>query len=102
MGPVFVDATDEDDENLTCLDIPTEAIGFVTGKMGNFLRTIELEWNVLMLFGEYSGRSKARDTETLIIFGKERNRRGAELKIMSAAETKVPGYFSDAYVNDYG
>merc|ERR1719454_839520 len=38
------------------------------------------------------GRSK--DFEKLAIFGSVRGRRGAELKVLSAVETKVPGYFS--------
>lgn len=35
------------------------------------------------------------DTEKLAIFGRKRGRRGAELKVMAAVETKVPGYFTD-------
>ena len=35
------------------------------------------------------------DTEKLAIFGLTRARRGAELKVMAAVETKVPGYFTD-------
>ena len=38
-----------------------------------------------------------RDSETLVIFGPERARTGASLKIMSAAECKVPGFYSDKY-----
>merc|ERR1719454_2583123 len=38
------------------------------------------------------GRSK--DFEKLAIFGSVRGRRGAELKVLSAVETKVPGYFA--------
>merc|ERR1719253_1886922 len=33
-------------------------------------------------------------TEQLIIFGEQRNRRGAELKVMSGIETKSPGTFT--------
>lgn len=95
-GKVYVDDTEDDDKVLTLLDVPESAVGFVTGRMGNFLRTIESEWNVLMLFGDYGDRKKPRDCETLHIFGDLRARRGAELKIMSAAECKVPGYYSDA------
>ena len=35
------------------------------------------------------------DTEKLAIFGRTRARRGAELKVMAAVETKVPGYFTE-------
>merc|ERR1719310_957140 len=38
-----------------------------------------------------SGRGK--EFEKLAIFGEVRGRRGAELKVLSAVETKVPGYF---------
>ena len=41
---------DNYDEDLTILDVPQDAVGFVTGKGGNFLRSIEAEWNVLMFF----------------------------------------------------
>merc|ERR1719213_1526352 len=93
-GPVSIDSKDDDDDDLTCLSIPQEAVGFVTGRAGNFLRTIEEEWCTLMFFCEVdrsSGRSK--DYEKLAIFGSVRGRRGAELKVLSAVETKVPGYY---------
>ena len=35
------------------------------------------------------------DTEKLAIFGNKRARRGAELKVMAAVETKVPGHFTE-------
>ena len=37
-------------------------------------------------------------TEKLAIFGPRRGRRGAELKVMAAVETKVPGYFTERMV----
>jgi len=79
---------------LTMLMVPQEAVGFVTGKAGNFLRTIEEEWQVLMFFCEVGkgGREK-KDYEKLAIFGQVEGRRGAELKVLSAVETKVPGNF---------
>mmetsp|Transcript_36786 Transcript_36786/g.84716 ORF Transcript_36786/g.84716 Transcript_36786/m.84716 type:complete len:609 (-) Transcript_36786:69-1895(-) len=90
-GPVSI-TTDYDDGDLTMLLVPQEAVGFVTGRAGNFLRTIEEEWCTLMFFCEVgSGRNK--DYEKLAIFGNVRARRGAELKVLSAVETKVPGYF---------
>ena len=36
------------DEDRTIVDVPQHAVGFVTGKGGNFLRTIEEEWCVIM------------------------------------------------------
>jgi len=66
----------------------------VTGRAGNFLRAIEEEWCTLMFFCEVgSGDRRSKDYEKLAIFGGVRARRGAELKVLSAVETKVPGYF---------
>lgn len=92
-GPVSV-TQDDDDDDLTMISVPQEAVGFVTGRAGNFLRTIEEEWNTLMFFCEVDGsRGRGKDYEKLAIFGTVRARRGAELKVLSAVETKVPGYF---------
>jgi len=92
-GPVHID-DDYDDGDLTMLDIPQEAVGFVTGRAGNFLRSIEEEWCVLMFFCEVEkGGRRAKDFEKLAIFGSVRGRRGAELKVLSAVDTKVPDYF---------
>lgn len=92
-GPVTV-TDDYDDGDLTMLQVPQEAVGFVTGRAGNFLRTIEEEWQTLMFFCEVGAGSRSRDYEKLAIFGGVRGRRGAELKVLSAVETKVPGYYS--------
>jgi len=100
-GPVTI-TDDYDDGDLTMLTVPQEAVGFVTGRAGNFLRTIEEEWTTLMFFCEV-GSGRSRDYEKLAIFGATpRARRGAELKVLSAVETKVPGYYEglkDAVVN---
>lgn len=93
-GPVNVTQDHDDDDDLTMISVPQEAVGFVTGRAGNFLRTIEEEWNTLMFFCEVDGsRGRGKDYEKLAIFGTVRARRGAELKVLSAVETKVPGYF---------
>jgi len=94
VGPVNVNE-DDDDGDLTIISVPTECIGFVTGKSGNFLRQMEEEWCTLMFFAEYKGRSEERGgTEKLAIFGDRRGQRGAELKVMSAVEQKIPSYFT--------
>ena len=49
---------------------------------------------VLRLLSSSSAATQG-DTEKLAIFGNTRARRGAELKVMAAVETKVPGYFTD-------
>lgn len=92
-GPVTVHE-DYNDGDLTMLRVPQEAVGFVTGRAGNFLRTIEEEWGTLMFFVEVeSSRSRSKEYGKLAIFGDVKARRGAELKVLSAVETKVPGYF---------
>jgi len=92
-GPVVI-TDDYDDGDLTMLLVPQEAVGFVTGRAGNFLRTIEEEWCTLMFFCEVGKGGRGKDYEKLAIFGGVRARRGAELKVLSAVETKVPGYYS--------
>lgn len=90
-GPVSI-TEDYNDDDLTMLNVPQEAVGFVTGRAGNFLRTIEEEWNTLMFFCEVGKGGRNKEYEKLAIFGEVRARRGAELKVLSAVETKVPGY----------
>merc|ERR1719410_496481 len=46
-----------------------------------------------MFFCEVGKGSRGRDFEKLAIFGSVRGRRGSELKVLSAVETKVPGYY---------
>merc|ERR1719486_660238 len=92
-GPVTI-TDDFDDGDLTVLYVPQEAVGFVTGRAGNFLRTIEEEWQVLMFFCEVEkGSRRSKEFEKLAIFGDVRGRRGAELKVLSAVETKVQGFY---------
>ena len=55
-----VDEDEDQDDDLTIIPVPTECIGFVTGKAGNFLRQMEEEWCTLMFFAEYRGRSEER------------------------------------------
>jgi len=96
VGPVHVEEDDMDDD-LTLCEVPTECVGFVTGKQGNFLRTMEDEWGVIMFFAEFKGARKDRAAggmEKLAMFGERRGRRGAELKVLSAVEQKKPGYIS--------
>jgi len=92
-GPVSVTQDRDDDGDLTLLQVPQRAAGFVTGRAGNFLRTIEDEWGTLMFFCDVGkGDRRTKDYEKLAIFGSVRGRRGAELKVLNAIETLVPGY----------
>merc|ERR1719433_690936 len=84
-------------DDCTVVDIPSDCIGYITGARRATLGALEEEWGVLMFFmnkpGE-KGRGKGGGSEMLIIFGSQRARRGAELKVMSGVETKSPGYFT--------
>ena len=42
------------------IQVPTEAVGFVTGAQGNFLRQVEEEWGTLMFFADFRGREHGR------------------------------------------
>ncbi|CAE8584697.1 unnamed protein product [Polarella glacialis] len=100
-GPVSI-TDDYDDGDLTMLNVPQEAVGFVTGRGGNFLRSIEEEWSCLMFFCEVDGsRGHGKESEKLAIFGSIRGRRGAELKVLSAVETKVPGFMGKVWDEVY-
>ena len=44
--------------------VPSEAVGFVTGSQGNFLRSVEEEWGTLMFFADFRGRDGARKVST--------------------------------------
>jgi hypothetical protein len=43
------------------IQVPTEAVGFVTGSQGNFLRQVEEEWGTLMFFADFRGRGSGRE-----------------------------------------
>eukprot|EP00929_Paragymnodinium_shiwhaense_P071803 TRINITY_DN36469_c0_g1_i1.p1 TRINITY_DN36469_c0_g1~~TRINITY_DN36469_c0_g1_i1.p1 ORF type:complete len:1844 (-),score=533.29 TRINITY_DN36469_c0_g1_i1:697-6228(-) len=96
-GPVTVDEA-HDDGDLTMIAVPSGCVGFVTGSQGNFLRSCEEEWGTLMFFCDYHGPHREGGSrggaERLAIFGDLTGRCGAELKVMAAIETKVPGYYT--------
>lgn len=94
LGPVRLeDPTQHND--LTIIEVPAEAVSFVTGKQGSFLRLVEEEFSTLLFFLDFNKSSKRDQLERLAIFGGLRERRGAELKVMAAIEMKKPGYFTD-------
>ena len=98
-GPVYVDGWEERDD-CTVIEVPRDCVGYVTGARRATLGKIEEEWGTLMFFMSTNMRQREqgwnRDegSEKLAIFGDRRGRRGAELKCMSAVETKKPGYFT--------
>eukprot|EP00933_Yihiella_yeosuensis_P015131 TRINITY_DN13306_c1_g4_i1.p1 TRINITY_DN13306_c1_g4~~TRINITY_DN13306_c1_g4_i1.p1 ORF type:complete len:681 (+),score=118.37 TRINITY_DN13306_c1_g4_i1:112-2154(+) len=88
MGPGII-TDDFDDGDLTVFNIPADVVGYVQGQGGSVLKSIEEEWGTLMVFID-TDLSKA---QRLAIFGSIRGRRGSELKVVSAVETKMPGFF---------
>eukprot|EP00434_Breviolum_minutum_P023032 symbB.v1.2.020322.t1/scaffold1699.1/size108456/7 len=89
MGPNMI-TEDFEDGDLTILLVPPDVVGYVQGQGGMVLRSIEEEWGTLMVFID-SDLSKA---QRLAVFGSIRGRRGSELKVLSAIETKMGGYFA--------
>merc|ERR1719262_390861 len=94
-GNVYVDDWRERDD-ITVVDVPADCVGYVTGTRRAALGGMEEEWGTLMFFmtkpGE-KGNGKGFG-EQLAIFGAQRARRGAELKVMSSVEEKAPGRFT--------
>jgi len=94
MGPVKLEEI-ESQTDMSIIQVPAEAVSFVTGKGGAFLRMVEEEFGTLLFFIDYN-KSRSRDQpERLAIFGPFRVRRGAELKVMAAIEMKQAGYFTN-------
>lgn len=96
VGPVVVTEEDVADE-CTVLTVPQVAVGFVTGKGGNFLRTLEDEHGTLMFFADQEGVERQQDENDLMIFGTREGRRGAQLAVMGVVEMKVKGYYTDSW-----
>ena len=91
VGDVVLDEEDPIfKSDCTIVDVPSECAGFVTGRQGSFLRMVEEEYCTIMFFVRLKGESRRpRDTEQMAIFGERRGRRGAELKVMAAIESKL-------------
>merc|ERR1740121_497348 len=91
-GPIYVDDW-EDRDDCTVVRVPTDIIPYVTGAKRAALSSVEDKFGAFMLFMNKDGklRDVTRESEQLIIFGSERARRGAELKIMHEIEWKKPG-----------
>ena len=91
-GPVWVDGWEERDD-CAVVAVPQECVGYITGARRATLGTMEEELGVLMFFMNKVGdKGRGRGaTNKLIIFGGQRERRGAELKVMNGIEKKAPG-----------
>lgn len=99
-GPVYLDDVERDD--LTVLKVPKECAGYITGRGGNSLRSIEEDSGTLMFFALRRGEEQdeterddklAHNTEQLAIFGTNAARCHATLKVMSSVEYKIPGHY---------
>ncbi|CAD7926415.1 unnamed protein product [Amoebophrya sp. A120] len=104
-GAVHVDEEAHNDKDLTAISVPHDCVGFVTGGGGSHLRNCETEFHTLMFFCDYHhqrGKGIRQQTEErLVIFGQRRGQLGSKLKVMSAIETKMPGYFTRNRRADY-
>jgi hypothetical protein len=84
VGPVHIDLEKKERSDLTVVDVPEDCVGFVMGKNGNTLRSMEEEWGSLMFFAQVKEVGQD-EVEKLCIFGDIRSRRGAELKVSQPA-----------------
>ena len=80
IGPVHINLDDGGRDDLTVVDVPEDCVGFVMGRGGNTLRSMEEEWGSLMFFAQVREPGQ-EEIEKLCIFGSVRSRRGAELKV---------------------
>ena len=102
----FEDAERRDDVSI--FKVPAECVGYVTGRGGSALRSIEEEFGALMIFvkdesqrGQEGAQDRDPDAEMLLIFGPIRARCGAKLKVLSAVEHKMKGeYCRDGQIED--
>ena len=78
VGPVTIDDNNNEDDDLTVIQVPSEAVGFVTGSQGNFLRQVEEEWGTLMFFADFRGRGERHEVTRRAerIRREQRRRRG--------------------------
>jgi len=95
-GPIYIDGW-EDRSDCRVVRVPTDIIPYVTGPKRAALSSVEDKFGAFMLFMNKDGklRDDSRESEQLIIFGSERARRGAELKILHEIEWKKKGYLKN-------
>ena len=81
IGPVRIDMQTRRPD-MTVLEVPKDCVGYVTGRGGQVLRSLEFDWGTLMFFAKDEHSAGGNDDiEKLAIFGPRRARRGAELKV---------------------
>lgn len=78
-------------DDLTVIAVPQQTVGYITGKNRSTLHSLEEETKTLMFF---ESKDLSRPEENLLIFSVHpRGRKQAELKVMSAIESKIPGHY---------
>merc|ERR1719159_2245937 len=91
--PVAVDTHDRDD--VAVVEVPQDTVGYITGARRAALSSMEAEMGVFMFFCDFKDKhdreSQRKKTEKLLIFGPERQRTAAELKVLSSVEAKNTG-----------
>ena len=87
-----IDTDNRDD--VTVLHIPQDCVGYVTGIRRATLGRIEDEFGAFMMFMDKKEEARKGETAKLAIFGLQRSRAGAELKVKSTVEGKTPGWFT--------
>mmetsp|Transcript_591 Transcript_591/g.837 ORF Transcript_591/g.837 Transcript_591/m.837 type:complete len:474 (-) Transcript_591:43-1464(-) len=103
LGPVYIDPSEERND-VSMMEVPQDVVGFITGRQGAALRSIEDECATLMFFASrtkpptptgspYRRRDEPDRDEVLAIFGDRRSRCAAKLKVMSQIEHKNKGTF---------
>eukprot|EP00927_Polykrikos_kofoidii_P082006 TRINITY_DN8014_c0_g1_i2.p1 TRINITY_DN8014_c0_g1~~TRINITY_DN8014_c0_g1_i2.p1 ORF type:complete len:517 (+),score=75.37 TRINITY_DN8014_c0_g1_i2:61-1551(+) len=95
-------------DDFSLVEVPTVAIGCVTGKRACRLRRVEGIFGVIMLFIErfigltsscVDSLSIEPNESTMVILGRsERQRYGATLFVMEAIEEVVPGHFAESAI----
>lgn len=116
-GDVPINPTKDNHGDLIFVDIPDRAVGFVTGRRGESLRTVEAEWECLIMFVDPESHeainragtkgssadeedkeeeeSGSKKPDKLVIFGPSAESRiGAMLRVMDAIDFKMPKLFA--------
>ena len=80
-GPVSVpDTRDRDD--VTCVEVPRDSVGFITGHKGESLREIEKQSGTFCFADGEKGSSNRGGVENLLIFGASRDGRALAKRIV--------------------
>ena len=66
VGPVTID-TERSRGDYTAYTVPGDCIGFVMGRNGQTLRSMEEEWGVLMFFAKTEGSQRGDDEQLCML-----------------------------------